>query len=288
LKRTRIPILLFVSFLLYSCKSSIDSSDFTAEWSFTNGVEGPATDQLGNIFAVNFKEQGTVGRINSNGDASLFVTLPDSSIGNGIRFGNPNQMFIADYVKHNVLEVNLKTKEITIFAHEPNANQPNDLAISPNKTLYASDPNWANNTGKLWKVSKVKGFELLEDEMGTTNGIEVSPDGKTLYVNESVQRNIWKYDILANGNIQNKTLFYTFDDFGLDGMRCTPNGNLYVTRYDKGTLVIINPKGKLLKEFKLKGKKPSNITFSNDYQICYLTMADRGCLEFIDLSKIDF
>ena len=52
----------------------------------------------------------------------------------------------------------------------------------------------------LWKVDKT-GFSLLEAEMGTTNGIEVSPDGKKLYVNESVQRNIWSYDLRCeNGN----------------------------------------------------------------------------------------
>ena len=33
--------------------------------------------------------------------------------------------------------------------------------------------------------------------MGTTNGIEVSPDGRTLYVNETVQRNVWAYTIQA-------------------------------------------------------------------------------------------
>lgn len=286
--KTIVPFQLFLIFILFSCSSPRDSTDFTNEWSFTKGIEGPATDKQGNIYAVNFKDQGTVGLIKPNGKASLFVSLPDSSIGNGIRFGNTDQMFIADYVNHNVLEVNLRTKKVSVFAHESTANQPNDLAISPNQTLYASDPNWSDNTGKLWKVSKSQGFELLEDKMGTTNGIEVSPDGKTLYVNESVQRKIWKYDIEDNGDVKNKKLFYAFNDFGLDGMRCTPNGNLFVTRYDKGTLVILSPAGRFLKELKLKGQKPSNITFSNDYQACYLTMADRGCLEIIDLSKIKF
>jgi len=33
----------------------------------------------------------------------------------------------------------------------------------------------------------------LEENMGTSNGIEVSPDQKLLYVNESKQLNIWVY-----------------------------------------------------------------------------------------------
>ena len=167
---------------------SAQSLDFTPVGSFTEGVEGPATDMEGNIYAVNFEEQGTIGKVTPDGKASLFVKLSDGSIGNGIRFGDKNEMFIADYTNHNVLRVDMRNKHIEVYAHEAKANQPNDLAISPSKILYASDPNWSDNTGNIWKVTKENGFELLEANMGTTNGIEVSMDGKKLYVNESVQR----------------------------------------------------------------------------------------------------
>ncbi len=266
-----------------SCKKALKSIDFTKENVFTEGIEGPATDLEGNIYAVNFKEQGTIGKVTPQGDCSLFVKLPEGSIGNGIRFGNKNQMFVADYTKHNILEVNLATKEISVFANQPLVNQPNDIAISPTKVLYASDPNWSDNTGNLWKVTKEKGFELLENNMGTTNGVEVSPDGKKLYVNESVQRKIWVYDITNNGNITGKRELISFNDFGLDGMRCDQEGNLYVCRYGKGTLLILSPKGEVLDEVVLTGKKPTNITFDKDYKTCYITLADRGGIEKIVL-----
>lgn len=271
--------------LTSSCKAQLplQSHDFTKEGSFTPGVEGPATDYEGNIYAVNFEEQGTIGKVTPNGEASVFVKLPNGSIGNGIRFGEKYQMFVADYTNHNILEIDLINKKVEVFAHEATANQPNDIAIAANKTIYASDPNWKDNTGKLWKVSKEKGFELLEENMGTVNGVEVSPDGKKLYVNESVQRKIWVYDIIENGLITNKQEFMSFEDHGLDGMRCEPNGNLYVTRYGKGTVIILSPEGVLLSEIELKSKKPSNLTFSNDYKTIYITMADRGCIEVVNL-----
>lgn len=266
-----------------SCAQQLKSSDFTKEGSFTAGVEGPATDYEGNIYAVNFEEQGTIGKVTPSGEGSVFVKLPNGSIGNGIRFGKKHQMFVADYVNHNVLEIDLRNKNIEVFAHEPTANQPNDIAIAPNGTLYASDPNWSDNTGKIWKVTKENGFELMEDNMGTANGIEVSPDGKKLYVNESVQRKIWVYDILNNGFVENKQEFISFDDFGMDGMRFDGSGNLYVCRYGKGTVVVLSSSGKLVREIELIGKNPSNITFSNDFKKCYITMADRGNIEVVEL-----
>lgn len=116
--------------------------------------------------------------------------------------------------------------------------------------------------------------------MGTTNGVEVSPDEKTLYVNESVQRNVWAYDLSPEGEISNKRLLIQFPDHGMDGMRCDEQGNLYITRYGKGTIAIVSPSGDLIREVELKGKKTSNIAFGGpDGRTAYVTLQDRGCLE---------
>lgn len=273
--------IIILSLILASCNPSLKSYDLTPENSFTEGVEGPATDHEGNIYAVNFEKQGTIGKVTPEGKAEVFVELPNGSIGNGIRFSNKTNMLVADYTNHNILEIDLNSKAVTVFAHHPEANQPNDLTIAPNGTVYASDPNWAKSTGNLWKVTKKNGFELLESNMGTTNGIEVNKEGTKLYVNESVQRNIWQYDILEDGSITNKTRLISFDDFGLDGMRFHTDGNLYACRFGKGVVSVISPKGKLLKELPLQGKNVTNITFSNDYKTAYVTVADRGCIETI-------
>ncbi|EZH72542.1 gluconolactonase [Aquimarina atlantica] len=276
-------VMLLGAMILNSCnkkeKSIDNSTDFTKEHEFTKGIEGPAVDSKGNLYAVNFKEEGTIGIVNPKGESSLFVKLPTGSIGNGIRFDASDNMYIADYTNHNILYIKKNSKEVAVFAHDSTMNQPNDVAISPNRTLYASDPNWKNGTGNLWMTSNRK-LVLVEKNMGTTNGIEVSPDGKKLYVNESIQRNIWIYDITDNGKPINKRIFKTFKDFGLDGMRCDAKGNLYVCRYDKGTVLVLSPEGKELREVQLKGKKPTNITFGGENNTqCFVTMADRGCFE---------
>lgn len=271
---------LLMSIFLGSCTDDRDhSSDFTKEFIFTKGIEGPAVDRKGNLYAVNFEKEGTIGIVDKNGIASIFAELPEGSIGNGIRFDKDDHMYIADYTGHNILRIDQGTNKAIVYAHDSTANQPNDVAISPKGILYASDPNWKTNTGNLWKIDD-SGFNLLESEMGTTNGVEVSPDGKLLYVNESVQRNIWVYEINEHGDVYNKQLFYSFDDFGLDGMRCDEKGNVYVCRYGAGKIVIISPKGKIIREITLKGKNPTNITFGGkDRDQCFVTVADRGCIE---------
>ncbi|HEY7116212.1 MAG TPA: SMP-30/gluconolactonase/LRE family protein [Tepidisphaeraceae bacterium] len=245
----------------------------TAEGSFTSGVEGPCCDAAGNLYAVNFARQQTIGRITPEGNAEVFVTLPGKSVGNGIVFDRAGTMYVADYVGHNVLRIDPKTREIRVFAHEQRMHQPNDLAIAPDGTIYASDPDWKTNTGQVWRIDTAGKVTLAMPDMGTSNGIEVSPDGKSLYVNETVQRNIWAFSIAADGSLSDKRLLRKFDDFGFDGMRCDAEGNLYVTRHGKGTVVKLSvADGKVLREIDVLGDSPTNICLGGpDGRTAYVT-----------------
>jgi sugar lactone lactonase YvrE len=248
------------------------ATPLTQKGEFTSGIEGPACDKAGNIYAVNFSKQGTIGKTTADGKGSVFVTLPKGSVGNGIRFDNAGSMFIADYPQHNVLKVDMATQKISVFAHEPKMNQPNDLTIMADGTLYASDPNWGKKTGQIWRISNKGKVRLAAGDMGTTNGVEVSPNGKRLYVNESVQRNIWVFDIAKNGDLKNKRLLHQFPDFGFDGMRCDVDGNLYVTRHGKGTVVVVDPQGEIIREIDVLGKQPTNLCFGGpDGKTVYVT-----------------
>jgi sugar lactone lactonase YvrE len=267
--------------IVQEAKSSLyHSSQFTKASGFPSGIEGPAVDVNGILYAVNFEKPGTIGQVDPQGTASLFVDLPEGSIGNGIRFNSKGEMFIADYTKHNILKVDMDTKEISVFAHNGDMNQPNDIAIMDNDILFASDPDWKNSKGQIWRIDTEGKTTLLEGDMGTTNGIEVSPDNRTLYVNESVQRNVWAYDLSPEGGIGNKRLLIKFEDFGMDGMRTDAEGNLYITRHGKGTVVIVSPEGVILEEIKLKGKTPSNIAFGGkDGRAAFITLQDNGNFE---------
>lgn len=248
------------------------ATPLTATNSFTAGIEGPACDRAGNIFAVNFAKQQTIGRTTPAGQSEVFVTLPNDSVGNGIRFDRAGRMYVADYVGHNVLRIDPGTRAVEVLAHEPMMNQPNDLAIAPNGTLYASDPNWGVKTGQLWRIDPDGTTTRLATDMGTTNGVEVSPDGKRLYVNESVQRNVWVFDIQPDGGVANKRLLRQFPDHGFDGMRCDADGNLYITRYGKGTVAVLSPEGEVLREINVLGARPSNLCFGGpDGRTVYVT-----------------
>lgn len=257
--------------------------DYVGDGVFSQGIEGPAVGPDGHLYLVSFERDGTIGRVRAQADGSgkaeLFVELPAGSTGNGIRFAPDGVMYVADYSGHNILRIDAEGR-IEVFAHEPRMHQPNDVALAPDGRLYASDPDWKNGGGQLWRIDHDGSTHLLETGMGTTNGVEVSPDGKHLYVNESVQRNLWVYDLDGDGNASGKRLLMNFPDHGLDGMRTDIDGNLYIARYGAGTVAVVSPEGRLLREVKLKGEKPTNVAFGGeDGRTVYVTLQDRGAVE---------
>lgn len=244
----------------------------TAPGEFTPGIEGPNCDAQGNIYAVNFGRQGTIGIVTPQGRGDVYVTLPPGSVGNGIVFDRKGNMYVADYTGHNVLLIDPASKKVRIFAHESAMTQPNDLAIAPDGTLFASDPNWRNRTGRIWRIDTDGTVKLAAGHQGTSNGIEVSPDGRTLYVDESDQRNVWRFTISADRELAGKTLIRQFETHGFDGMRADVDGNLYICRIGGGTVIKMTPAGTILQEVSVLGKRPSNLCFGGpDGRTVYVT-----------------
>lgn len=269
--------------ILVSCQTPYVVTDHTAENLFTNNIEGPAFDEKGNLYVVNFEKDGTIGLVKPDGSAELFVTLPEGSTANSIKFDSKGNMYLADYTGHNVLKVDMNTKAVSTYVHDDRFNQPNDIIVNRKDQFFASDPNWKEGTGQLWRIDQGGEAVLLAKDMGTTNGIALSPDENTLYVNESVQRKIWAFDVDDAGNVSNKTLFAEFPDFGFDGMACDNKGNLYVTRYGKGVIAILSPDGKVIREVPLKGKRCSNLVFGGKKgKTVFVTMQDRKGIEKFD------
>jgi sugar lactone lactonase YvrE len=262
-------------------RSLYKTKDLTAENMFSGNIEGPAVDADGKLFVVNYLRDGTIGWVQPDGKAQLMVTLPGKSIGNSIQFNRKGQMLVADFIGHNILEINPVNWSVTTYCHNESFNQPNDICINSHGIIFASDPNWQKQTGQLWRIDTDGKSTLLKGEMGTCNGICLSPDEKTLYVNESIQRRIWSFDVDEQGNISNQRIFAVMtDSFGMDGMKCDVKGNLYVCRYGKGAVAIYSPAGKLKQEVSLKGKDVSNITFGGkDFKTCFVTLQDRKCME---------
>jgi sugar lactone lactonase YvrE len=164
-------------------------------------------------------------------------------------------------------------------------NQPNDMTIARDGTIYASDPNWKGRSGQIWRIAKtadgsVQGQVMsAQRAMGTTNGIDLSPDGNTLYVGESNSGQIWSYIIRGN-ELTSARLVKTFEPDTIDGVRTDVAGKLLIARILRGTIAVMKSNGTVQKEVTLKGKEPTNLAFGgSDGRTVFVTQRQGGFIE---------
>lgn len=167
-------------------------------------------------------------------------------------------------------------------------NSPNDLAIDEAGIIYFTDPPYGlpeNKTGEIgmngvFKVNPEKEVSVLIDSLTMPNGIGLSLDQKTLYVNQSNPKNpvLYSYEITGDGTLDNGKVLFDFqtlseDKNGLpDGLKIHKSGNIFAT--GPGGVHIISPEGKHLAAI-FTGKSTANCAFDKNHEYLYMTTTDR-------------
>jgi signal peptidase len=295
------------------------SKPLTPAKEYTSHIEGPAVNAAGDLFVANIKRPGAgddgggIGRVKSGTATSeLCATLPKvpspngvQGIGNGIRFDLQGRMYVADFKNHiiHVFDPGC-TMRRDYFVARPNIqgkpvfDQPNDLAIARDGTLYASDPK--GGSGRIWKITKaadgtVTGKPMTSTRtMGRTNGLDLSPDNKTLYVSESkvgAQRaSVWAYRINGMALADPVSLKVFSEGGDVDGLRVDTDGRIFVARPEASQVFILVPPGAVgtaPPPVTTQGKNPTNLTFGGaDGRDVFVTQADPARL-FIERFRTD-
>ncbi|MGJ4883515.1 SMP-30/gluconolactonase/LRE family protein [Bradyrhizobium sp. HKCCYLRH1073] len=279
-------MLLLASAPTLAAPKLFESTQLTPSGEYTFGIEGPAVDRDGNLFVVNLGKAGTIGKLAPEATASeKFTELPDNSIGNAIRIDATGTMFVADYKRHNIFAIAPGTTEPRLVFHADDMSQPNDITLARDGTIYASDPNWKARSGRIWRIAKgpdgsLQGAAMSAPRaMGTANGIDLSPDGRTLYVGESNSGEIWSYAIDGDALTRPK-LIKTFEPNTIDGLRTDASGRLLVAHILKSSIAMLAPDGRMIREIALKAREPTNLAFGgSDGKTVYVTQRQGGFIE---------
>ncbi len=284
--RSSVALMILIAGPAIAAPKLFESTQITPSGEYTFGIEGPAVDRDGNLYVVNLGKPGTIGRLAPNAAASqLFTELPEGSIGNAIRIDASGTMFVADYKKHNIFAIATGTTEPRLLYHADDMSQPNDITLARDGTIYASDPNWKARSGRIWRIAKgpdgsLQGAAMTAPRaMGTANGIDLSPDGRTLYVGESNSGEVWSYAIEGK-TLARPKLIRTFEPNTIDGLRTDVSGRLFVARILKGAIAVLAPDGRVLKDIVLKAREPTNLAFGgSDGKTVFVTQRQGGFVE---------
>ncbi len=113
------------------------------------------------------------------------------------------------------------------------------------------------------------------------NGMGLSPDGRTLYVSETYSGRVFSWKVASDGELHDRTLLYTADGHGWDGLAIDGNGNVCIANLEHSGISIVAPDGTLLEEVTVPKHDPfvTNVCFGGpEGRTAYITSSGRGLL----------
>ena len=172
-------------------------------------------------------------------------------------------------------------------------NGPNDIVFDAHGGFWFTDHGHAHRRSRdrgavYYAQADGSGIRQAIFPLETPNGIGLSPDGRTLYVSESITARLWAFDITAPGTVGRGTRnivggvgrlvaglggFHLFDSLAVD-----IHGNIHVATVPTG-ITVIAPDGQLLDTIALPDPFSTNLCFAGpERKTVYATQSSTGRL----------
>ena len=295
----RRPVLAALAVLLVTVPAATQQLEIATSVSM---LEGPTVDRDGNVYFTDILMQRIM-RLGRDGKFSVF--REKSNVANGLvidpqgrliaaegsRSPTAERMGIATGGVPRVTRTDLKSGRMEILADTYQGKPlsgPNDVTIDGMGRVYVTD----SDGGAVYRIDGPRKIArvLAAPDIQRPNGINISPDDKTLYLVEANgaqggARMIRAYDLLPDGSVRNMRVLYNFyPGRSADGMSIDTQGNLYAaaglhaTRGTSETLdtkcgvYVISPQGKLLRFIPIPEDYITNTAFGGaDMKTLYVT-----------------
>jgi gluconolactonase len=178
---------------------------------------------------------------------------------NGTIASAAGNLLVCDMFGHRVIEIDPATgrarRTVLDKINGKPIDGPNDMAMDAKGGIYVTDPQFTADAKKSQPGKQV--YYVAADgaakvvapagEYAMPNGVEISPDGKTLYVNNTWlqpgENFLYAYDVQGDGSLANKRKFAMFNltdevlsapdpvnrfDSRADGTAVDMDGRIYV------------------------------------------------------------
>jgi len=133
----------------------------------------------------------------------------------------------------------------------------------------------ARHSGAMFCVTADGAALRMISDVGITNTLCWSPDGRRLYTADSLQGVIWVYDYEPDGPvISNRRVFVEHGPGAPDGSAIDEEGCLWNARWGAARIVRYTPDGRIDRELNLPAAQPTSCAFGGpDRKTLYITSA---------------
>jgi len=230
-----------------------------------SGTEGPIGMADGS-FLFTETQANRITRIDKDNNPTTFLENTNGS--NGLAFDSKGRLISVQTTPGKTLigVIFPKGQEATLSADFDGKpyGRPNDLVVDKKGGVYFSEPGPNATPGQpaptppltpavYYVPAGGKSLRIAEGIV-RPNGIQLSPDEKTLYVNDTGGEYVLAFDIKPDGSVGNRRNFAKYPtvnktpagafNSGADGLAIDNDGRVYVVSL--GGVHVFSPKGDLL------------------------------------------
>jgi gluconolactonase len=185
-------------------------------------------------------------------------------------------------------------KVLPAYTHDKNGNPfvgPNDFAPDSRGGIYftTSGSHGTAIDGKVFYIARDGSISLMADSVHNANGLAVSKDGKVLYLVETDEYRLLKFQIAADGTLSDRRIFVDLDELTHhvvhiypDGVKIDSGGEIYIGQSPRelhpplaGVIFVVDAEGKLVRQLTLPSLQVPNFAFSPDEKTLYVTAVDQ-------------
>ncbi len=241
-------------------------------------TEGPAWDGKQYLYFSDIPAN-IIYRMDEQGNFEPWLTPSEKS--NGLMFDSKGNLIACRHWGRDVVRISPDKKVATVAGsfEGKKFNSPNDCCVARDGTIYFTDPDYGLERREreldvlgVYRVTPDGKITRIISDMTKPNGLFLSPDERTLYVADTVDKKIRAYTLTEDGRAIGGRDFFVFQTDrrgGPDGMTLDERGNIYCT--DGGGVWVISPQGKLLGIIETP-EVPANCTFGGaDNKTLYIT-----------------
>lgn len=165
-------------------------------------------------------------------------------------------------------------------AHWPD-NRFNDGKVDPAGAFWAGtmDDLKQHARGSLYRLDADLSWHAADDGYRITNGPAFSPDGRTMYHNETVSRRTYAFDLAPDGRVSGKRLFAEWPKvFGNpDGLTVDAEGYLWMAFWGGWAVRRVSPSGEVVAAFPLPCANITSCAFGGEkLDRLFVTTARQG------------
>lgn len=145
--------------------------------------------------------------------------------------------------------------------------------VGPNGEALEARP----GLGRLFRVMPDRRAMEQRADIGISNTVDWSPDGRTFYFGDTMRNVIWAYDydVGSGGVAENARPFLEGFERGVpDGSTVDADGYLWNCRWGGGCVVRISPEGAVDRVLEVPARNPATCCFGgDDLRTLYITSA---------------